>query len=110
MASIADKFISEFVHSVAEEVIRRLDERHTQPSCAACAEGRLERLLTPDEAAVILRAKRNTLAVWRLTPGAGPDFIKRGRLVFYTPEALQAYLDRASGLSDDASRSPRPKR
>lgn len=48
----------------------------------------------PDEAANILRTKKNTLAVWRMTPGAGPDFIKRGRLVFYTPEAIQAYLDR----------------
>lgn len=59
----------------------------------------VERLLTPQEAADILRAKKNTLAVWRMTPGAGPDFIKRGRLVFYTPEAIQAYLNRNTRTS-----------
>lgn len=51
-------------------------------------------LLTPQEAADILRAQKNTLAIWRMTPGAGPDFVKRGRLVFYRPEAIREYLDR----------------
>ena len=94
MASIADRFVSEFVSSVADEVIRRLEARSASPSRPADQEGRPERLLTPDEAADILRAKKNTLASWRMTPGRGPDFIKRGRLVFYTSEAIQAYLNR----------------
>ncbi|MGH3690758.1 MAG: helix-turn-helix domain-containing protein [Microbacterium sp.] len=60
-----------------------------------------ERLLTPDEAAVILRAKKNTLAAWRMTPGAGPDFVKRGRLVFYTPDAIHEYLNRNTRSGTD---------
>lgn len=56
-------------------------------------------LLTPDEVAAILRTKKNTLAVWRMTPGAGPDFVKRGRLIFYTPEAIQAYIERNTRTS-----------
>jgi hypothetical protein len=99
MASIADKFVSEFVNSVADEVIRRLDARSASPSRPADQDGRPERLLTPDEAAGILRAKKNTLASWRMTPGRGPDFVKRGRLIFYRPEAIQEYLDRASQSS-----------
>ena len=59
----------------------------------------VEQLLTPDEVAVILRAKKNTLAVWRMTPGRGPDFVKRGRLIFYTPEAIQAYIERNTRTS-----------
>ena len=96
MASITDKFIFEFASIVADEVIKRLDARSAPPTGTASQDGRPDRLLTPGEAADILRAKKNTLAAWRMTPGAGPDFIKRGRLVFYTPEAIQAYLNRNS--------------
>lgn len=96
MASLADKYMTEFASIVADEVIRRLDARPRSATGAVPQEGWPELLLTPDEVAVILRAKKNTLAVWRMTPGAGPDFIKRGRLVFYTREAIQAYLDRSA--------------
>ncbi|KJL18485.1 hypothetical protein RN51_03319 [Microbacterium oxydans] len=94
MASIGDKFMAEFASIVADEVIRKLDELSAPPAGAASRAGHPGRLLTPDEAADILRAKKNTLAAWRMTPGAGPEFVKRGRLIFYTPEAIQAYLDR----------------
>lgn len=97
MASIADKFMAELVALVADEVIRRLQSGEASASPAprrSSGSRTTHRLLTPQEAANILRAKKNTLAVWRMTPGAGPDFVKRGRLIFYTPEAIQAYLQR----------------
>lgn len=94
MASVADKFMAEFASMVADEVIRKLTEREAPSEQPTSVPERSDRLLTPDEAANILRAKKNTLAVWRMTPGAGPDFIKRGRSIFYTREAIQAYIDR----------------
>ncbi|WP_029265068.1 MULTISPECIES: DNA-binding protein [unclassified Microbacterium] len=92
MASVADKFMAEFAGMVADQVIRKLNgDVTTAPTGSA---GSVDRLLTPDEAAYIFRAKKNNLAVWRMTPGAGPEFVKHGRLVFYTREAIQAYIDR----------------
>ena len=91
--------MAELVTLVADEVMRRLQSGATSvaPDPHGPSSSRTtEPLLTPQEAADILRAKKNTLAVWRMTPGAGPDFVKRGRLVFYTPEAIQEYLDRNS--------------
>lgn len=111
MTSVADKFMAEFARMVALEVLRELDARSAEHADHARQDGP-ERLLTPDEAAGILRAKKNTLAVWRMTPGAGPDFIKRGRLIFYTPEAIHEYIDRRrdTRLAGPPSRSESAKR
>lgn len=46
--------------------------------------------LTADEAALKLRASVATLARWRVH-GSGPEYVKRGGRVLYTPAALKAY-------------------
>ena len=48
--------------------------------------------LTADEAARILRAAVPTLARWR-TQGSGPEYVKRGGRVLYTPAALKAFAE-----------------
>jgi hypothetical protein len=59
-------------------------------------------LLEPRHAASILHCSEWTLAEWRCT-GAGPDFVKVGRLVRYSPGALQAWIERntCTSTSDD---------
>lgn len=58
----------------------------------------IEKLLTPDEVCDILRVKKNTLAIWRMRKmkgeDVGPDFVKRGRLIFYTPDAVREYVEK----------------
>lgn len=54
-------------------------------------------LLTTEEAAVYLGGKGRplrpqTLAYWR-TIGEGPEYMKIGSLVRYTPPSLDAYLE-----------------
>lgn len=46
--------------------------------------------LTADEAARILRASPATLARWR-GQGCGPEYVKRGGRILYTPAALEAF-------------------
>ena len=48
--------------------------------------------LTADEAAQILRASVATLARWRVQ-GSGPEYVKRGGRVLYTPAALKAFAE-----------------
>jgi hypothetical protein len=48
--------------------------------------------LTAEEAARILRAAAATLARWR-TQGCGPEYIKRGGRILYTPAALEAFAN-----------------
>ncbi len=48
-------------------------------------------LLTPEEAAKSLRTKPATLALWRVR-GGGPDFVKVGHRVAYTPEAIARFV------------------
>jgi excisionase family DNA binding protein len=50
-------------------------------------------LLTPDEAAALLRSNPRTLERWR-TAGGGPAFCKVGRRVCYRREDLDAWLSR----------------
>ena len=47
--------------------------------------------LTPTELAKLLRAKRNTLAIWRCQ-GKGPAFVKAGRMVLYPKPNVQEWL------------------
>ena len=47
----------------------------------------MSELLNPLETAEFLHVRPQTLATWRLY-GRGPDFIKCGRLVRYSREAL----------------------
>ena len=49
-------------------------------------------LLTTDEAAQLLHIPVATLRYWR-TKGGGPEWIKIGRHVRYTPEALTDYIE-----------------
>lgn len=59
-------------------------------------------LLTPDEAAGLLRVKKQTLAEWRVK-GRGPAFVKVGTAVRYDPADVQAYIDaHKSTNADDA--------
>lgn len=58
---------------------------------------RLDELLTERQAATLTRHPRTVLAQyrsWRNTgkyPGAGPDFVKVGKAVFYPRAAIDAY-------------------
>lgn len=50
-------------------------------------------ILTPIEAAEILRTGARTLERWR-TAGGGPAYVKVGRRVGYTLESLTEYVER----------------
>jgi hypothetical protein len=62
-------------------------------------------LLTPAEAAAILRKHPGTLANWRFI-GAGPHFVKIGRSVRYRRRDLDAWLDRQTRTSTSATGPP----
>ena len=51
------------------------------------------RLLTPLEAARRLRVQKQTLAVWRHRD-LGPAYVRCGRSIRYTPEAIAQYVER----------------
>ena len=96
MTSIEDQFIQAIAAAVARELSRspiRVDL--TCPHCAGArqvASSGDERLLTPEETATALRVTRQTLADWRHKK-IGPDYVKQGARVFYTPEAIRDYLN-----------------
>jgi hypothetical protein len=50
-----------------------------------------EPLLTDAEAAAELGVKPLTMPAWR-TRGEGPEYIRIGRLIRYTPSALRKYV------------------
>jgi predicted DNA-binding transcriptional regulator AlpA len=52
----------------------------------------MERLLTPPEAAKLLRLSVSWLAKSRMQPGDGPPFIRIGRAIRYSEMALQEWL------------------
>jgi excisionase family DNA binding protein len=56
-------------------------------------------LLTPAEAANLLRTTVDTLAVWRSTGRHGIPFVKLGRAVRYRRADLLAWLDARSSTS-----------
>ena len=58
----------------------------------------LEPLLTPIEAAVILKVKTNTLAKWRVA-GEGPAFIHIGRVVRYSAREITRFIERQTRRS-----------
>jgi hypothetical protein len=59
-----------------------------------------EELVPEDEAARELNVKPQTMGTWRFR-GQGPAYVKIGKLVFYRPSDLRAYV---------ASRIVRPAR
>jgi predicted DNA-binding transcriptional regulator AlpA len=56
------------------------------------------RLFAEQQAAQILRVTVKALQKWRVT-GAGPRFVKIGRLVRYTEEALEEYIQQRTVAS-----------
>ena len=50
------------------------------------------RLLTPDETADLLGIAKNTLTMWRCTRRVVLPFVKVGRHIRYTPEAIAAFV------------------
>ena len=50
-----------------------------------------EPLLSEKEAAPELHVKPQTMSAWR-NRGVGPEFIRIGKLIFYTPSQLRAYV------------------
>lgn len=60
--------------------------------------------LTTQEAADLLRLRKNTLEVWRIQ-GRGPVFLKLGSRVLYEREALEnfATANRRNSTSDPGS-------
>lgn len=57
--------------------------------------------LTTDEAAVVSRIPKNTLAYWRHI-GYGPKWAKIGRRVFYRRSDIEAWIDAQFGTDDAA--------
>ena len=51
-----------------------------------------DNLLTTDQAATLVRVKPATLKIWRMK-GAGPAFIKVGRLVRYRRATIERWLN-----------------
>ncbi|HEX2858765.1 MAG TPA: helix-turn-helix domain-containing protein [Alphaproteobacteria bacterium] len=51
-----------------------------------------ERLLTPEEVAVILGVSPETLNVWRATKRYALPYVKAGRLVRYKLEDVEAFI------------------
>jgi len=49
-------------------------------------------LLTPKEVAAVLRLRECTLATWRCTGRADLPYVKIGRSVRYTADAVAAYI------------------
>ena len=58
----------------------------------------LEPLLTPIEAASILKVKPNTLAKWRVI-GEGPPFIHVGSAVRYSAREIARFIERQTRRS-----------
>lgn len=54
---------------------------------------KLDKLLTPQEAARILGVSVNTLNVWRCTKRYNLSYIKMGRSVRYRPEDVQRFIE-----------------
>ena len=52
----------------------------------------LQKLLTPEEAAIYIGVSPGTLSVWRSTGRYNLPFVKAGRLVRYNVAALDAWL------------------
>jgi excisionase family DNA binding protein len=51
------------------------------------------KLLTPEQAAEQLSIQAQTLAVWRVTKRYDLPFIKVGRAVRYSPDAIAEFLE-----------------
>ena len=54
----------------------------------------MEALHTQSYAAEYLGQSERTLERWRVT-GAGPEYVKLGKRVFYTEAALSAFVERS---------------
>jgi len=67
----------------------------------------MEKLLTPQEAAEILRIRPDTLRIWRRR-GVGPEVCRVGRLCRYSPAALEDYVEQSTKRrdNDQDQRSP----
>jgi hypothetical protein len=50
-----------------------------------------EPLLREEEAARELKVRPQTMSAWRYH-GAGPNYVRVGKLIFYTPSALREYV------------------
>ena len=50
-----------------------------------------EPLLPAEDAARHLKVKPQTMAAWR-NRGVGPEYIRVGKLIFYTPSQLRNYI------------------
>lgn len=69
----------------------------------------MERNLTPDEAAGLIRMQPQTLANWR-SQGGGPDFIRVGSKIFYPAEKIREFLERnVYNRTSDYGMKPKPE-
>jgi predicted site-specific integrase-resolvase len=50
------------------------------------------KFLRPAEAAQVLGVSKQTLAHWRMS-GAGPRFVRAGRIILYDPKALERWAE-----------------
>lgn len=59
----------------------------------------VDRLLTMDEVAQLLRTNRQTMRYWRAT-GKGPKGIRVGKRVLYREADIQAFISAAAAEAD----------
>ena len=58
------------------------------------------KLLTAEQVSEILGVNTHTLAVWRCTGRYNLPYIKAGRLVRYSEQAINAFIDRSTKAHD----------
>jgi len=68
----------------------------------------VERLLTVQEVAALLRCSVSSLNKWRLT-GQGPAFVYVGHRVRYRPGAVAGYVAEQTRISTSATSAPEEK-
>jgi len=66
----------------------------------------VSQLLNPHEAAKALRTSYGVLAVWRCVRRHPLRFVRIGRKIFYRPEDIQKFIEKAIDPGD----GPRPSR
>ena len=75
-----------------EQLLLTLLDRFDQLAFEIRGKSKVGVLLTTKEASERLKLKEQTLALWR-SSGDGPEYMKTGRSVRYTPEAIERFIE-----------------
>jgi predicted DNA-binding transcriptional regulator AlpA len=98
---------SKHVASFGELEARQIAKASRRVSSSGTQKGeeRIDRLLTVEEAAEILRCSASSLNKWRGS-GAGPRFVYIGNRIRYRTSDIIAYVNRQTRASTSASEAP----